>query len=154
MMKLSFATATLTALLLGGMIDTAPAQGFGISFEKHKKGGHFSFNLGFEGERRYRGARRAPAPVHVHCDACRRWIPGGCEVVTDRVWVPGHVDRVWVPAVYRDVGRRHGRHGRRGGYGRIVVRPGYYRTIEHPGHYEFVQRTIERPGHWEIVCGY
>jgi hypothetical protein len=161
MMKLTFASATLTALLLGGMVDTAPGQGFGISFEKHKKGKHFSFSLGFEGERGYRGVRRAPRPLHVHCDDCRRWIPARYEVVTERVWVPGHVDRVWVPPVYREVGRRHGHyrgHGRcgpRGGrFGRVVVRPGYWRTVEHPGHYELVERTVERPGYWATVCGY
>ena len=157
MMKLTFASASLTVLLLGGMVDTASAQGFGISFENHKNGKHFSFNLGFEGDRRYRGARPFPAPVHVHCDSCRRWIPGGCEVVTERIWIAGRLERVWVPATYREprrVSSRHGRHGWHGGYGRVMVRPGYWQTIEHPGHYEFVQRTIERPGHWEIVCGY
>ena len=136
-------TITLGIVFAGLALAVAPqasAQGFfGFSFDKHNRGRHISFNIGFP-----IGSLRAPV-AHVHADYCNRWVPDHYEVRSERVWVP-RTRRVWVPARYRPISRC-------GPRGRRLVRRGYWRIVP-CGFHRNVNRRIFVPGHWENVCGF
>ena len=118
-----------SSLLLGGLLCAlAPAS----DAQRVHASGHY----GSYGSYRY-------APRY---ESSRVWIPGGYEMVNERVWVAGRVERVWVDPVFE---LRIGTCGERF---RVLVCAGHWSTVQHPGHYEVRRVRVHVPGHWEKRC--